>query len=186
MVMMIRPENITIVKTITVFQTKSAAGSKRWLQGSITEYVVETSWTEIKLQVQGRSQLNQGDPVLIGWKAEDCYLHPVTSVGTLWDMTSKYLASVLRKKLSDQKELVGLLPITGFEIFFYLSLAFLLIISFWMTKDYQPVPIWNLQNYRFVFSDPLSGWLSSGPYHHPYDLGSYRSGGLSLCLRYGL
>jgi spermidine/putrescine transport system permease protein len=71
-------------------------------------------------------------------------------------MTSKSLASVLRKKWSAQKELIWLLPITGFEIFFYLvPLAFLFIISFWMTKDYQPVPVWNLQNYRFVFTDPL-------------------------------
>jgi spermidine/putrescine transport system permease protein len=73
-----------------------------------------------------------------------------------YGMKSKNPVAGLLKKLSDQKELIGLLPITGFEIFFYLApLAFLLIISFWMTKDYQAVPIWNLENYRFVFTDPL-------------------------------
>jgi len=71
-------------------------------------------------------------------------------------MKSKKPVAALLRRLSGQKELIGLLPITGFEIFFYLApLAFLLIISFWMTKDYQAVPIWNLENYRLVFTDPL-------------------------------
>jgi len=77
MLMMIRPENITIVEDHHSFPNKIGGRIKTLaFKGSITEYVVETSWTEIKLQVQGRSQLNQGDPVLIGWKAEDCYLIP--------------------------------------------------------------------------------------------------------------
>lgn len=60
------------------------------------------------------------------------------------------------KKLGGKKELIGLLPITGWEIFFYLvPLAFLLIISFWTTKDYQTISTWNLENYKIVFTDPL-------------------------------
>jgi spermidine/putrescine transport system permease protein len=60
------------------------------------------------------------------------------------------------KKLSSHKEFVGLLPITGWQIFFYLvPFAFLMVISFWMTKDYQIISTWNLGNYKAVFTDPL-------------------------------
>jgi spermidine/putrescine transport system permease protein len=71
-------------------------------------------------------------------------------------MKSRSTRSALIKKLSTHKEFIGLLPITGWEIFFYLvPLAFLIMISFWMTQDYQIVSSWNLGNYKAVFADPL-------------------------------
>lgn len=60
------------------------------------------------------------------------------------------------KKLSSQGEFIGLLPITGWQIFFYLvPFGFLIVISFWMTKDYQIISTWNWGNYKAVFTDPL-------------------------------
>jgi ABC-type spermidine/putrescine transport system permease subunit I len=71
-------------------------------------------------------------------------------------MKSTHSRPAFLKKLGPRKEFIGLLPITGWEIFFYLvPLAFLVVISFWMTKDYQIVSIWNLGNYKTAFTDPL-------------------------------
>ena len=57
---------------------------------------------------------------------------------------------------SSKKEFIGLIPITSWQIFFYLvPFAFLIVISFWRTEDYQIVASWNLGNYKAVFSDPL-------------------------------
>jgi ABC-type spermidine/putrescine transport system permease subunit I len=58
--------------------------------------------------------------------------------------------------LRNRLDLLALLPISGWEIFFYLvPLAYLLVISFWTTKDYQLIPSWTLSNYQSVFADPL-------------------------------
>jgi spermidine/putrescine transport system permease protein len=66
------------------------------------------------------------------------------------------LKSILREKVRPSRDLIGLLPITGWEVFFYLiPLIFLLLISFWTTKDYRIVPEWNLKNYITVFTNPL-------------------------------
>lgn len=71
-------------------------------------------------------------------------------------MNSRTSKTGFLKKLGSHKEFVGLLPITGWQIFFYLvPFAFLTVISFWMTKDYQIIPTWNLGNYKAVFTDPL-------------------------------
>jgi len=71
-------------------------------------------------------------------------------------MKSRSSKHAFLKKLNSHKEFIGLLPITGWQIFFYLvPLAFLVVISFWMTKDYQIVSTWNLGNYKAVFTDPL-------------------------------
>ena len=71
-------------------------------------------------------------------------------------MESRSSKPAFIKKLSSKREFIGLLPITGWQIFFYLvPLAFLMVISFWMTKDYQIVSTWNLENYKAVFTDPL-------------------------------
>ncbi len=75
--MMIRPENIALVQDHQSLPNKIAGRIKALaFKGAITEYVVEAGSAEIKLQVQGRTQLSRGDPVLIGWRAEDCYLIP--------------------------------------------------------------------------------------------------------------
>ena len=71
-------------------------------------------------------------------------------------MESRSSKPAFIKKLSSKREFIGLLPITGWQIFFYLvPLAFLMVMSFWMTKDYQIVSTWNLGNYKAVFTDPL-------------------------------
>jgi len=60
------------------------------------------------------------------------------------------------KRLHVQRDIIGLFPITGWEVFFYLApLGFLMVISFWLTKDYQVLPSWNLENYKRVFTDPI-------------------------------
>jgi spermidine/putrescine transport system ATP-binding protein len=77
MSMMIRPENITIVQNHRNFEN-IITGMIETLafKGSTTEYVVKADSTEIKLQIQGRSQFRQGDNVSIAWRPEDCYLIP--------------------------------------------------------------------------------------------------------------
>ncbi len=66
------------------------------------------------------------------------------------------LKSTLLRKVGLHKDLLGLLPITGWEIFFYLiPLIFLLLVSFWTTKDYRVEADWNLKNYITVFTNPL-------------------------------
>jgi ABC-type spermidine/putrescine transport system permease subunit I len=58
--------------------------------------------------------------------------------------------------LRNRLDLMALLPISGWEVFFYLiPLLFLLIISFWTSKDYDLIPTWSLSNYQEVFSNPL-------------------------------
>ncbi len=53
-------------------------------------------------------------------------------------------------------DVIGLFPITGWQIFFYLiPLGFLVMISFWSTKEYQIVANWNFMNYKKVFTDPI-------------------------------
>lgn len=77
MVMMVRPENIVLLQNDRDLPNRIGGRIKTLaFKGSITEYVVEAGSIEIKLQVQGRSQLNQGDPVRIGWRPEDCHLIP--------------------------------------------------------------------------------------------------------------
>ena len=77
MSMMIRPENITIVQDHGNFEnTIIGVIETLAFKGSTTEYVVKADATEIKLQIQGRSQFRQGDRVSIAWRSEDCYLIP--------------------------------------------------------------------------------------------------------------
>ena len=60
------------------------------------------------------------------------------------------------KRLPNLADIIGLFPITGWEIFFYLvPLGFLVVISFWLTKDYQIIASWNLENYKRVITDPI-------------------------------
>lgn len=60
------------------------------------------------------------------------------------------------KRLPNLGDIIGLFPITGWEIFFYLvPLGFLAVISFWLTKDYQIIASWNLENYKKVITDPI-------------------------------
>jgi spermidine/putrescine transport system permease protein len=61
-------------------------------------------------------------------------------------------SNALRHRL----DLMALMPISGWEVFFYLvPLLFLIIISFWTSKDYDLIPTWTLSNYQEVFSNPL-------------------------------
>ena len=54
-----------------------------------------------------------------------------------------------------ERDWIGLLPITGFELFFYLApFVFLVIISFWTVKDYSIVAVWNIENYREILTNP--------------------------------
>jgi spermidine/putrescine transport system ATP-binding protein len=77
MSMMIRPENITIVQDNRNFENIITGVIETLaFKGSTTEYVVKADSTEIKLQIQGKSQFRQGDRVSIGWRPEDCYLIP--------------------------------------------------------------------------------------------------------------
>lgn len=81
--------------------------------------------------------------------------NPIRMDKTTVPNEGKHQAAGLARKLRGYKDFIGLLPITGFEIFFYLiPLVFLMIISFWMTKNYKVIPVWNLHNYWVVISDP--------------------------------
>ena len=63
---------------------------------------------------------------------------------------------LLFNRLHIQKDIIGLFPIIGWEIFFYLvPLGFLVVISFWMTRDYEIMSNWNLENYKRVITDPI-------------------------------
>lgn len=60
------------------------------------------------------------------------------------------------KRLPNLGDIIGLFPIIGWEIFFYfVPLGFLVVISFWLTKDYQIIASWNLENYKRVITDPI-------------------------------
>lgn len=75
--MMIRPENITIAQGEQTYENKIDGVVKELVfKGSITEYLVQADTTEIKLQIQGKSQVNKGENVTITWQETDCYLIP--------------------------------------------------------------------------------------------------------------
>jgi spermidine/putrescine transport system ATP-binding protein len=77
MSMMIRPENITIVQGKQAYENQIDGVIKELVfKGSITEYVVQADATEIKLQIQGKSQFSQGENVTVTWQETDCYLIP--------------------------------------------------------------------------------------------------------------
>jgi len=87
-------------------------------------------------------------------RREDCRITP-KSARNVTEMQSEGRGA-LSKFLGAHSDIAGLLPITGWEIFFYLvPLVFLLIISFWLTEDYRVIANWNLENYRRVFTDPI-------------------------------
>jgi spermidine/putrescine transport system ATP-binding protein len=77
MSMMIRPENITIVRGKEAYENQIDGVIKELIfKGSITEYVVQANTNEIKLQIQGKSQFSQGENVTVTWQETDCYLIP--------------------------------------------------------------------------------------------------------------
>ena len=60
------------------------------------------------------------------------------------------------KKKHTQRDILGLVPITIWQIFFFLiPLGFLVVISFWLTIDYQIISDWNLDNYYRIITDPI-------------------------------
>jgi len=77
MSMMIRPENIAVAREKQAYANQIDGVIKEAIfKGSITEYVVQANTTEIKLQIQGKSQFRRGENVTVGWQATDCYLIP--------------------------------------------------------------------------------------------------------------
>ena len=60
------------------------------------------------------------------------------------------------KKRHILRDIIGLVPITSWQIFFYLvPLGYLVVISFWLTMDYQIISDWNLGNYYRIITDPI-------------------------------
>jgi spermidine/putrescine transport system ATP-binding protein len=77
MSMMIRPENITIAQGKQSYVNKIDVIVKESVfKGSITEYLVQANSTEIRFQIQGKSQFKKGENVTITWQDTDCFLIP--------------------------------------------------------------------------------------------------------------
>lgn len=77
MSMMIRPENIAIAHKQQAYENRINGIVKESVyKGAITEYIVQTDFSEIKLQIQGKSEIKPGENVTVTWKDTDCYLIP--------------------------------------------------------------------------------------------------------------
>jgi spermidine/putrescine transport system ATP-binding protein len=77
MSLMIRPENITIAQAEQDGENRIQGVVKAAVyKGAATEYLVQKDGTEIKLQIQGKSQYQIGENITVTWRDTDCYLIP--------------------------------------------------------------------------------------------------------------
>jgi spermidine/putrescine transport system ATP-binding protein len=73
--LMIRPENIHIEEVNPAMVNRvQGIVSESIFKGSNTEYQIRVNSTHINVQVQGRSNLKQGQSVTAAWRSVDCYL----------------------------------------------------------------------------------------------------------------